>query len=93
MITTSFTVGDIIRVHQKIQEGNKTRLQVFEGTVLNLRGRGEGKSFTVRKMVGDVAVERVWQFGTPLIEKVELVGHIKRKVRRAKLSFLRKFKK
>ena len=50
MITTNFTVGDIIRVHQKIQEGNKTRLQVFEGTVLNLRGRGEGKSFTVRKM-------------------------------------------
>lgn len=93
MITTNFIVGDIIRVHQKIQEGNKARLQVFEGTVLNFRGRGEGKSFTVRKMVGEIAVERVWQMGTPLIEKVEVVGHIKRKVRRAKLSFLRNFKK
>ncbi|HSW88260.1 MAG TPA: 50S ribosomal protein L19, partial [Candidatus Saccharimonadales bacterium] len=67
--TIDFVPGDIVRVHQKIQEGEKTRIQIFQGTVLGIRGRGENKSFTVQKMVGDVAVERIWQIGSPMIEK------------------------
>ena len=92
MITATFRPGDIIRVHQKITEGDKTRIQIFEGTVLDLRGRGENKSFTVRKLVGQIAVERVFPFMSPLVEKVEVVGHIKAKIHRAKLSYLRKTK-
>lgn len=86
----NFVPGDIIRVFQKIQEGAKTRLQAFEGTVLAIRGRGENKSFTVQKMVGDVAVERIWPVNTPLIDRIEVKAHAKRKIRRAKLYFLRK---
>ncbi len=92
MITTTFRPGDIIRVHQKIQEGDKTRIQVFEGTVLDIRGSGDNKSFTVRKLVGNVAVEKVIPFASPLAEKVEVVGHIKAKVRQANLLYLRKVK-
>lgn len=92
MITINFKVGDVIRVYQKIKEGEKTRIQVFEGVVLNFRGRGENKSFTVRKVVGGIAIERVFQFITPLIEKIEITGKIKLKIRRAKLSFLRKLR-
>ena len=86
----TFVPGDIIRVYQKIQEGNKTRLQAFEGVVLSIRGRGENKSFTVQKVVGDVGVERIWQLNSPLIDHIELKAHAKRKVRRAKLYNLRK---
>ncbi|HSW96430.1 MAG TPA: 50S ribosomal protein L19 [Candidatus Saccharimonadales bacterium] len=85
-----FVPGDIVRVHQKIQEGEKTRIQIFQGTVLGIRGRGENKSFTVQKMVGDVAVERIWQIGSPMIEKVEVKAHAKRRVRRAQLTYLHK---
>ena len=88
--TIDFTPGDIVRVHQKIQEGDKTRVQVFEGTVLGIRGRGENKSFQVQKMVGEVAVERIWQVKSPFIEKVEIKAHAKRRVRRAKLYHLQK---
>lgn len=88
--TIDFVPGDIVRVHQKIQEGEKTRIQVFQGTVLGIRGRGENKSFTVQKMVGDVAVERIWQLNSPLIEKVEVKAHAKRRVRRAQLTYLHK---
>jgi len=86
----NFVPGDIIRVYQKIQEGAKTRLQAFEGTVLAIRGRGENKSFTVQKMVGDVAVERIWPVNTPLIDRIEVKSHAKRRIRRAKLYFLQK---
>lgn len=86
----TFVPGDTVRVFQKIQEGNKTRLQAFEGVVLALRGRGENKSFTVQKMVGDVGVERIWQIKSPLIDKIEVKSHAKRLVRRAKLYNLRK---
>ncbi len=84
-----FNPGDIVRVYQKITEGEKTRTQIFEGVVLQIRGRGENKSFTVRKVVGDIAVERIWPIFSPNIEKVSVKGHIKEKVRRAKLFHLR----
>lgn len=84
-----FVPGDIVRVHQKIKEGEKTRVQVFEGVVLQIKGRGDNKTFTVRKLVGDVAVERIWPVLSPNIEKVEIKAHSKKKIRRAKLYYLR----
>lgn len=93
MITNiNFAPGDSIRVSQKIKEDDKTRTQVFEGVVLSIRGRGENKSFTVRKMVGDVAVERIWPVLSPSIEKVEVKAHPKHRVQKAKLYNLRKKK-
>jgi len=89
----NFVPGDIIRVHQKIKEGEKSRVQVFEGTVLGIKGRGENKMFTVRKLVGDIAVERIWPVKSPNIEKVDVKAHSKKKIRRAKLYYLRKSKK
>ncbi|OGH09868.1 MAG: 50S ribosomal protein L19 [Candidatus Levybacteria bacterium RBG_16_35_6] len=98
---TNFVPGDVIRVHQKIKEidtsqkgggKEKTRIQVFEGVVLGIKGRGDNKSFTVRKTVEDIAVERIFSFKSPNIEKVDVKGHIKGKVRRAKLNYLRKNK-
>ena len=85
--------GDTVRVHQKIQEGEKTRIQVFKGTVLKIRGRGENKMFTVMKMVGPVSVERIWPINSPMIEKIELEAHPKYRVKRAKLNHLRVPKK
>lgn len=90
--TIDFAPGDIVRVHQKITEGDKTRTQVFEGTVLGIKGRGENKTFTVRKLVGDIAVERIWPVKSPNIEKIEVKAHPKQRVRRAKLYYLRKTK-
>ncbi len=87
--TIDFVPGDTVRVHQKIQEGAKSRIQVFEGVVLSIRGRGVNKMFTVRKKVGDIAVERIWPINTPNIQKVDIKAHSKEKVRRAKLYFLR----
>ncbi|MBI2442775.1 MAG: 50S ribosomal protein L19 [Candidatus Levybacteria bacterium] len=85
----NFVPGDLVRVHQKIKEGDKTRIQVFQGTVLAIKGRGENKSFTVRKLVGPIAVERIWPVASPNIERVEVKAHSKKKVRRAKLYYLR----
>lgn len=85
-----FKPGDIIRVHQKIKEGEKTRIQVFEGVVLGIKGTNGNRMFTVRKVVGDVAIERIFPINSPSIDKVEVKGKIKEKVRRAKLYFLRK---
>lgn len=85
-----FVPGDIIRVHQKIKDADRTRTQIFEGVVLGIRGRGENKSFTVQKMVGDISVERIWPIMSPNIEKVVLKAHSKKKIRRAKLTYLRK---
>ena len=68
----------------------KERIQVFEGVVLAIRGRGENKSFTVRKSVGSVAVERIWPIFSPNIDKVEIKAHSKTRVKRAKLYNLRK---
>jgi large subunit ribosomal protein L19 len=85
----NFNPGDIVRVFQKISEGEKTRTQIFEGVVIQIKGRGENKSFTVRKLVGDVAVERIWPIISPNIEKVDVKGQIKGRVRRAKLNHLK----
>lgn len=90
--TINFAPGDTVRVHQKITEGDKTRTQLFEGTVLAIKGRGENKMFTVRKVVGDVAVERIWPVRSPNIEKVDVKSHPKRRIRRSKLYYLRKSK-
>lgn len=85
----NFVSGDVVRVHQKIKEDEKTRIQIFEGVVLGIKGRGENKSFTVRKVVGNVAVERIWPLSSPNIEKVDVKAHSKKKIRRAKLTYLR----
>lgn len=86
----NFVPGDLVRVFQKVTEGEKTRLQIFEGIVLSISGRGENKMFTVRKIVGDVAVERIFPIRSPNIDKVTVKSHSKDKVRRAKLYYLRK---
>lgn len=83
-----FSVGDTVRVHQRIQEGDKTRTQIFEGLVIAIQNKQSGKTFTVRKIAtGGVGVERIFPVFSPVIEKVERkqMGH----VRRAKLYFLR----
>lgn len=85
----TFVPGDIVKVHQKIQEGDKTRTQIFKGTVLGMRGRGVNKMFTVMKMVGQISVERIWPVNSPNVEKVEVEAHSKKKIRRAKLNYLK----
>jgi large subunit ribosomal protein L19 len=87
--TIDFRVGDTVRVHTKIKEGEKTRTQIFEGVVLQVKGRGENKSYTVRKTVGDVSVERIWHVGNPNVDKVEFKAKPKRTPRRAKLNYLK----
>lgn len=85
-----FVPGDTVKVYQKIKEDEKTRTQMFEGVVLGIKGRGENKSFTVRKIVGDIAVERIWPIQSPNIDKVVVKEHSKKKIRQAKLYYLRK---
>lgn len=89
MTTIDFRVGDIVKVHTKIREGEKTRTQIFEGQVLQIKGRGENKSYTVQKHVGDVSVERIWHVGNPNVDKVVFKSKPKMKVRRAKLNYLK----
>src|SRR3990167_6502714 len=79
--------GDIVRIGTKIVEGDKTRVQAFEGTVLGVRGSGPSTSFTVRRETGKFAVERVFPLYSPLITNIEIVK--RQKVRRAKLFYLR----
>ena len=83
----SFRVGDTVRVHGKIKEGNRERIQVFQGTVLKIQGGGNRKTFTVRKISNGVGVEKTWPIHSPNVEKVEVVRA--GKVRRAKLFYLR----
>lgn len=85
----TFAPGDIVKVHQRIQEGEKTRVQVFKGKVLGIRGRGINRSFTVQKLVGQIAVERIWPVSSPNLVKVEVESNPKKRVRRAKLSHLK----
>lgn len=82
-----FRIGDTVRVHNKIKEGNRERIQVFEGIVIKRQGGGNRETFTVRKSSNGVGVEKTWPVHTPLIEKIEVVR--KGKVRRAKLFYLR----
>ena len=79
--------GDTVRVHVRIKEGAKTRIQVFEGTVIRIRRGGPRTTFTVRKVSFGVGVERVFPFYSPWLEKVEIKS--RHKVRRAKLYYLR----
>ena len=85
----NFVPGDLVRVHEKIKEGGKSRIQVFEGTILAIKGRGENQSFTVMKVVGDVGVEKIFPIMSPNVEKVEVKAHSKKKIRRAKLYYMR----
>ncbi|MBI2613212.1 MAG: 50S ribosomal protein L19 [Candidatus Levybacteria bacterium] len=98
MITQiNFVTGDTVRVHERIKEGDptegsgqvKTRIQVFEGTVLAFKGRGENQSFTVMKIVGDVGVEKIFPVNSPNVEKVTVKEYSKKKIRRAKLYYMR----
>lgn len=90
MVTNiDFQVGDIVRVFTKIKEGEKTRTQIFEGQVIQIKGRDVNKSYTVRKTVGPVAVERIWHVGNPNVDKVEFKEKPKMNVRRAKLYHVR----
>ena len=93
--TINFMPGDTVQVHQKIQEGEKTRIQIFEGVVLGINGRGENKMFTVRKASGGFAVEKMYPVNSLNIDKVvvKAAGNklraVRNRVRRAKLYFLR----
>lgn len=94
MLTTiDFKPGDTVKVHQRIQDGDKTRIQIFKGVVLQIKGRGENKMFTVQKLVGQVSVERIWAVNSPNIEKVEIEAKPKKRIRRAKLNYLKVVKK
>lgn len=83
----SFRVGDTVRVHGKIKEGNRERIQVFEGTVIKKQGGSTRATFTVRKNSNGVGVEKTWPLHSPNVEKVEVTR--RGKVRRAKLFYLR----
>ena len=84
---TQFNVGDTVKVYGKIKEGNRERIQVFEGTVLKKQGGSTRETFTVRKFSNGVGVEKTWPLHSPNVEKVEVVR--RGKVRRAKLNYLR----
>jgi len=83
-----FNVGDTVRVHTKVVEGDKERIQVFSGVVIGKRGRGLNSTFTVRRISYGEGVERVFPIHSPRIDKVEVERE--GKVRRAKLTYLRK---
>ncbi len=82
-----FGVGDTVKVYAKIKEGNRERIQIFEGTVLKRQNGGVRETFTVRKNSNGVGVEKTWPLHSPHVEKIEVVR--KGKVRRAKLNYLR----
>lgn len=82
-----FRVGDTVRVHALIKEGNRERIQIFEGTVLKRQGGSTRETFTVRKSSNGVGVEKTWPLHSPHVVKVEVVRY--GKVRRAKLNYLR----
>lgn len=82
-----FNVGDTVKVYGKIKEGNRERIQIFEGVVLKRQGTGARETFTVRKSSNGVGVEKTWPVYSPNVEKIEVVR--RGKVRRAKLNYLR----
>jgi len=83
----AFRPGDTVRVHVKVIEGQRERIQVFEGVVIRRRGTGVSETFTVRKISYGVGVERTFPVHTPKVDKIEVVRH--GRVRRAKLYYLR----
>ena len=82
-----FAVGDTVKVHNKIKEGNRERIQIFEGTVIKRQGGSNRETFTVRKFSNGVGVEKTWPVHSPFVEKIKVVRH--GKVRRAKIYYLR----
>lgn len=82
-----FRAGDTVRVHVKVREGGKERIQLFQGLVIARRGGGTRESFTVRKISGSIGVERIFPLHSPSIDKVELMR--RGKVRRSKLYYIR----
>jgi large subunit ribosomal protein L19 len=86
----SFRVGDTVKVHAKVVEGDKERIQIFEGVVIGRQGSGSRESVRVRKLSYGVGVERLFPVHTPMIDKIELAKE--GKVRRAKLYFLRELR-
>lgn len=84
---TPFNVGDTIKVHVRIKEGSRERIQIFEGTVIKRQGASNRETFTVRKLSSGIGVERTFPVHSPKIEKLEVIR--RGKVRRAKLFYLR----
>ena len=82
-----FSVGDTVKVYGKIKEGNRERIQIFEGTVIKRQNGSNRETFTVRKLSNGVGVEKTWPLHSPIIDKIEVVR--KGKARRAKLFYLR----
>ncbi|HOJ16389.1 MAG: 50S ribosomal protein L19 [Caldisericia bacterium] len=82
-----FWVGDTVKVHQKIKEGNKERVQIFEGVVIGRKGGGISESFCVRKVSDGISIEKIFPLNSPTIAKIEVAS--RGKVRRAKLYYLR----
>jgi large subunit ribosomal protein L19 len=82
-----FRPGDTVKVHVRVVEGNKERIQVFQGVVIARRGGGTRESFTVRKISGGIGVERIFPLHSPILDRIEVVR--RGKVRRAKLYYLR----
>lgn len=82
-----FSVGDTVRVHVKVREGERERLQVFEGTVIRRRSGGVNENFTVRRVTGDIGVERTFLLHSPIVSDIDLMR--KGQVRRSKLYYLR----
>ena len=82
-----FKVGDTVKVHNKIKEGNRERIQIFEGTVVKRQNGGARETFTVRKTSNGIGVEKTWPVHSPSVAKIEVVR--RGKARRAKLYFLR----
>ena len=82
-----FKTGDTVRVHAKVKEGNRERIQVFEGTVIKRQNGSNRETFTVRKNSNGIGVEKTWPLHSPIVEKIDVVR--RGKVRRAKLFYLR----
>ena len=83
----AFNVGDTVKVHVKIKEGNRERIQIFEGFVLKRQGGGIGETFTVRRIASGVGVEKTFPVHSPLVEKIEVVR--RGRIRRARLHYMR----
>lgn len=85
-----FMPGDTVRVHVRVVEGDKHRIQVFQGVVIARRGGGTRETFTVRKISGSIGVERIFPYHSPNVDKIEVIR--RGRVRRAKLYYLRKLR-